>query len=881
MPRLLSILILLSLFAPARLRAATAADRAFQAAAKAFQDGFYQRAETQFDKFIKDFPESPKQPEAVLFEAEARIQQTNYPGAIELLTPHLSASGSFKDQYVFWLGEANNRKGDYAAATNFYGKLIQEFPASDRALASAVRYAAVLGNLQQWKQEIEFLRATNNIYQVAARTNSADEWVLRGTLLLAEAELAMKDYAAADNLLQPLGKVAMPGALAWQRQYLACRLQIAQGRNEDALLGTQNLMSRATNAAQPELRARTESLRGTILENLGRADEAIAAYTNNLAPGVAIEFQQTAIQSITRLQVAAGKLPAATKLVEDFVAANPASQHSDAILLTLGEMYLRQSLENSSTNAAASTNMARAISAFQELTNKFPASPYVGKSQLDLGWCFWYLEKLPESEAAFQSAVAKLPVTATGDVAVAYFKLGDTCFRQGKLSAAISNYNAVIDRCFTSDLAELRTNLCEPALYQVVRAGISSGDLNSASNAFSRLLVSYPSGFHADQAILLLGQNRNNTGNPASARKLFQDYLKTAPQSALRPEVELALARTYERELAWTNAVHEYDGWLAAYTNNPAQPRAEYCRAWALFQAGDETNAFINFTNFIARFPTNEFAAQAQWWVADHYADSGNNLEAERNYELLSHRPTASVEEQGQAKMSAGRAAIKRQAWNDASDYFSKLASNTNCPEDLRAQALFAYGDVLMVRDGVTNKMDDFKEAMTVFTRIGELFPSNRLAVLALGEKAACLIQWAQLTHDPGALTNALASFQTIVADTNCDVAARSAARVGRAVVLEKIAAGKAGIERTALLQDALNGCLDVLYGAGEGQSDPFWVKRAGLEACVLADALGRPAQVVNVYRRLEELLPPMKPWLEKQILKIESKAVTGERAGQ
>jgi TolA-binding protein len=461
---------------------------------------------------------------------------------------------------------------------------------------------------------------------------------------------------------------------------------------------------------------------------------------------------------------------------------------------------------------------------------------------------------------------------------VAHFKLADTLYRQTNFSGAAAQYKLVVEQCGRPALLGASTNLCEPALYQWVRSSLAANDMASASNALAQLLSAYPLGFHADQAILLLGQDRSNNGNPAGARKLFEGYLKSAPESPLKGEVQLAVARTYEREGAWTNAVRQYNTWLAENTNNPAVPRAEYSRAIALWQSRDETNAFVQFTNFVARFPTNELALPSQLWVADYYYEHGNPVEAERNYELLSHRSN-SGETPYQSLMMAGRAAIKRQSWNDASDYFTKLASNTNCPEDIRAQALFAYGDLLIARDGVTNKINDFKQAMAVFSRIGELFPSNRLAVLALGEKADCLIQWAQLTHEPGSLTNALESFQAVVSSTNAGIRSQSAARVGKSVVLEKIASGKSGPERAVLLQAALNECLDVIYSADEN-SDPFWTKRAGLQASALAETLGQPAQVASVYRRLELLLPPMRPWLEKQIARLEGRTLTVERTG-
>src|ERR1039457_268090 len=69
-----------------RLAAASAADRAFDAAAKAFQDTFYDRAEAGFSNYCRTFPTAPRLAEAILLQAEARMELTNYAGAIELLS---------------------------------------------------------------------------------------------------------------------------------------------------------------------------------------------------------------------------------------------------------------------------------------------------------------------------------------------------------------------------------------------------------------------------------------------------------------------------------------------------------------------------------------------------------------------------------------------------------------------------------------------------------------------------------------------------------------------------------------------------------------------------------------------------------------------------
>ena len=231
------------------------------------------------------------------------------------------------------------------------------------------------------------------------------------------------------------------------------------------------------------------------------------------------------------------------------------------------------------------------------------------------------------------------------------------------------------------------TNLVEPALYQIVRAGLAGGNLAAASNALSRIVSDYPKGFYADRGVLLYGQRMGRERSPAEARKSFEDFIKKVPEAGLRPELELAIARTYEQEDAWAKAIAVYNQWLETFTNHAARPEAMFYRGEAMFHAGDDTNAYSSFTNFMALYPNNALAAQAQWCIADHYWNMGSYQRAENDYQIVA-RNWPGTRAGYEALMMAGRAAFLRQGWSDAVTYFTKLANDTNCPPDVHFRAV-------------------------------------------------------------------------------------------------------------------------------------------------------------------------------------------------
>ena len=177
--------------------------------------------------------------------------------------------------------------------------------------------------------------------------------------------------------------------------------------------------------------------------------------------------------------------------------------------------------------------------------------------------------------------------------------------------------------------------LGDRALYQSLRANLELKDVAGASNAMARILKLYPAGDLAGTSLLLVGEGLADSRQPAAARALFEKFQEQFPNSPLQPQVELAIARTYEQEQNWPAAIGKYSDWLNDFPTNTLRPQAEYALALADFRAGNETNAFVRFTNFVARFPTNDLAPLAQWWVADHFFGAGDFVDAEKNYQLF------------------------------------------------------------------------------------------------------------------------------------------------------------------------------------------------------------------------------------------------------
>jgi TolA-binding protein len=866
--------------------AGTREDRAYAAAVSAFQDGMWSRAETEFAQFIQKYPNSSRVPQAVLTQAEAAFEQGKLQETITLLTAHKAGAGNLADVYVYWIGQAQYRAGNFPAAADTFVSLVRDFPASSLRLLAVVEAAAAQAQLKEWRQLSAVLEETNGVFRLSAQTDPTNELVARGSLLLARARFAQKDYPGATAALEALNPPSLAPRLNWQRAYLLYQVRLAAGDTNTALAVTTNLVQIAEAERDDALQAEGLMLRAQVLEQLGQKSGALAACQDLLRLNAPPDRVRQAILKLAGLAAAQGQFAEAEESLEKFRAQFPGSAAADVALLTLGELQLKNYtvlLASANLPPEATNRLMAAQAYFERFFRAYTNSPLAGKAYLDRGWCLWETaqlaqiagdskavrQKTAESLTNFQSAVKLLLLQPPSeDLAVAWFKTGDALFAQKNFTNALSNYRRVADD-FTNFPAVMQT-LGDRALYQMVRANLELTNLAGASSAMDRLLKMYPAGNLADRGLLLVGEGLVDARKPADARAVFEQFEEMFPNSSLRPEAELAVARTYELDQNpdWPAAIRLYENWLKDNPTNALRPRVEYALASACFHAGNETNAFELYTNFVAQFPTDTNASLAQWWVADHYFRLGgtNYVAAERNYKLLYQNTNwQSSPLVYPARMMAGRAALGLPSYKDAIDHFTSLTSDTNCPPDLNAQALYAYGSALMQLDSKDprNPLANFQKALEVFNQLCQMYPTNEPGVLAWNGIGDCNLQ---LTNYDGA-TNAYAQ---VFNSPYANVSARSRAQIGFGLALEKKAGLPAAENPDALLRLALDNYLDV-FDASVGKNlrtnevaDPFWVKKAGLQALPLVQSLG-VADPEKFFDHLERLFPQLKESLEKK----------------
>lgn len=875
----------LTLLWPAALPAQTATNelQALQVAKRAFSDAVYDVAERQFAEFALTFPRSPQVPEAILFQAQAALQQRKVDAALAVLTAQFTNAGALADQYRYWQGKAHLEAGNFAAAADTFAQLVRDFSGSVLLLEASYTEAEARFKLGQYPQVIQLLQRPEGTFQAAARVRANDELAARGRLLLAETLLLSRDPKAAEQTLRALGETNLVPEFKWRRQYLLCRVQLADGRSPEALDGTTNLLALATGAAQPGLVAESIALQADLLQRLGRFPAAAQAHERNLAEGVPAAYRRQALLHLIELSLAQGNIADAAQRLDEFLSRHPEDHAADLALLTLGELHLKLAATGAATNVSAlatnvpavtnrwlatTNHLLAARTYFEQLLTTHTNSPWVGKAHLNRGWCLWLEHKVPECLAAFLFATQSLPPSE--DLAVARFKVADLQFQANDLTNAFQNYQSVV-KDFAA-FQRVRTGLVDQALYQLLRVSLTLGNLADAADAMKQILEGFPESEYRDRSILLVGQGYTQANQPAEARALFVELGRRIPNSPLVPELGLAIARTYIQEKNWAGAIGRYTEWLASFPTNSLRARAEFNRAWASYQAGQLTNAFALFTNFVAQFPQDTLAPRAQFWVATYYYDQKDFVNAEKNFQnnlLLQHTNFAS-----QARMMAGRAAFARQGWKDAYDHFTAVVNDNEAVRtapDLAAEAFFALGDTIVLQEPDPNKpIQKFVAAREAFSKIPQLFATNALVPRAWGRIGDCYLQMGSV--DAKQYEGATNAYYRALTAPAADLATRSQAELGIGHALRFLARSRPEPEKSALLKAAFERYYQVVIEKNlrPGETpDPFWFKEAALNAGALAEESARWDVAIAIYQRLAAALPHLRPTLDVKIEQV------------
>jgi tetratricopeptide (TPR) repeat protein len=840
---------------------------AFTAAFNLFDDGHYSFAESNFNNFLNQFTNSSHRADAILYLARARLEQSNYSGAISLLESNFAGARNqaLARDYVFWIAKAHFSAGDYERAAEGFSNFAKNFPDAPARIEAAYDEADACARMKQWPEVIGLLQPANGVFHQAAADNPKSDFVTMGSLLLGEALFAETNYSEAEKVVSGVDTNAVSPDFRWRRQYLRCQIKLAAGDAGEALNESTNLLDVAFG---PRHQAESVFLQGEILEKLGRLPLALQTYIQNL-DNLPEGLQAQALARTVELTVSLHtNAPAEAIQALEGLARRTRTNGLDVARFSLGELYLQayfhplKPLEGTNAAPAPTNCLEQALTNFTIVIRDFAHSPLTPKAHLDRAWCYWAEGKFAEAKFDFAEAANTLPFSE--DQAVARFKLADAQLADSDYDGAAANYKLLLEKY--KEWPAITNGLFDLALYQLAEADIHRGDDDGARVAVGKILEWYPVSFFGDRGLLLVGEDLDSRKfDYAAARKVFRDVLERSPDSPLAAEAQYAIAQTYDHERDWPDAISQYNQWATNYSRHPLLPEVEFSLGLAYDQAGMETNALVVFSNFVVRFSTNALAAWAQNWVADYHYDRQDFPTAEKDYQVVFQKFAAAGNLAWHARLMAGKAALAHLAVDDARQYFLELVASNNAPAAVANQGWFALGDAyFQLFQSDTSNPTNLNNAVTALSRLTNGAPTNAIAVEALGRLGDYYGYWADINKSaPYAYAEAIKMYGAVVnfPPASVSVAARSQAEVGLGMIAEK----------QHQTEKALEHYLIVIYEPDPNRVDPYWLDRAGEFAARLCEAQQKWEQAIRIYRRLIQAAPALGPVLNKKIAAAQS----------
>lgn len=879
----------------------------FKAASKALEDGgaLLENAEQDFAAFIDQFPQSPRVPAAVLGQAQSHFKRGKEKEARELLAGRIAAAGKLTDEYLYWIAECDFRLGKFDEAEKGFAQLLRDYPGSARALEASYGQGEVLLKRKKYPAVIKLLNDPDGVFRTQSSLRPKDEIGVLGLLTLGEALLAggrRQEYEGAlrSELNHRIDSVDTANIeLHWRWRHLEYRNAMAGDQVDKALGYAESLINLAGEMVDKEWLGESVFRKAEALIKLGRVDDAVNAYQDALNPKMPRHWQRQALDQIVVLRISQKKNAESIAFLGQIVTNFPTAPDLDLLHLTIGEISLGEFSDSRTAEVQVSpallantTNyLGLARSQFDLLITNFPSSARLDRAFLHRGECFEFAGQDALALRDFSQAAARAEA-ATNRVlqARAIFKMGDANFKLTNHLAAVTSYQRSLDEF--GDLPEVKNGFGSRAIYQMATAAARLNDLHLAQTALKRMRGDYPATEFYGRAALLVGQALNDAGRHDLALTVFSncitDFEKKAVELPLRSELTLASSVTHSYKGDYAKGIDAVGAWLASddNKNHPLLPRAQFELGRLYSNAGQLSNAFGVYTHFVVSHRTNQLSSFARQWLADYYfskiAEDDNNAPiAEKYYQIIFQTTNWPASELTyRARFMAGQCAMTRQGWNEARDYFSALAGDKEAPDEWRARAYFAIGDVI-IHDPQGDRVERWSRAINVFNAIVGGFTNTTLHPLALGRLGHCNFQKGSLVNKKH-YDDAMVFYQRVIDHPAADAAALSEAKYALGIALQT----KARLQDPAdkkLLAAARDQWREVYHfeKLNLERPDPYWLERATIAFAESLIEDGDAKTSVSVLRRLQRELPHLRDSLEARIkAQTESRKVDPVTAG-
>ncbi len=691
-------------------------EEAIFVAKKAFEDGFYDVSIGLLERFLANYPNSPKAPEVNLLIGECYFHQNRFLDALKKFEELLNQpqARKIKDAALYWTAEVHFRGNAFSKAAEYYKMVVDEFPKSEYVPASYYSLGWCFFQEGKFGDALGYFKIVEDKFPREPQAQDASFKIL-------ECLYNLKDYVGLKEKIKSYLRAYPKDAvrISYLYFYLGEANYYSNNFNEaieaysEALSNTSDEKMQALSRlgiGWSDLKLKKYKEAQDIFDRI-KPDNLQKASLDVLLLGEAILYFETSRFSEAR--------DAYGKLLD--ITADPAV----AIQAYLGKADALYNLGD----------YKEATNIYKEALGKIGPEDNIPQEIIDklhygLSWSYLKEGNFKEAISEFQKLIQHTEDKIFKISALC--QIGDTYQDSGNYDKAAQAYDDILKNypdSFYSDYVQ----------YQLGLVLTKMRNFDGAIMAFGALKKNFPSSKLLDEATYALGLAYFQKEDYASSRDVFASFQTQFKESNLKPQAIYLEGTSLYNLGKFNEAIEVFKNILRAYAQDTELvQKAEYEIADCYYQMGNEEEAMNRFKALRSRYPDSKLTAEVIWWLGEyHYRH--NDLDLARRYfsSLVQDFPKSNLVVSAYYAMASTYQ--EESKYQQAVDNFNKVIEMDN--SDLAGTAAVAMADIYVKQDKFDLALATYKEVIQrnpnltylIYPKMADIYRRTGNYDLALG----------------------------------------------------------------------------------------------------------------------------------------------------
>jgi TolA-binding protein len=340
----------------------------------------------------------------------------------------------------------------------------------------------------------------------------------------------------------------------------------------------------------------------------------------------------------------------------------------------------------------------------KKLLNEYPGSEYSGSALHWIGESYIREDKLEEAVNFLTDAIQDKKNNKFIDNTI--YSLASIYEKTGDYDNAVKYYDQLISYHKDSPLvnsARIRIGVCYFKLK----------DYQSSIIELNNPVLSDLPGNLFSESLYLLANSYYRVQEYGKAEKTYKEIIQNYPSASIVREVTYGLAWTYFQQKKYNDAYNIFNS--LSEDSDTLGIKSFYWKGESKRYAGQESEAFDIYFEFLKRFPDSKLFESVQYQVALLYFHSGNYDLAEKY--LLTAVNSYDISVKARAFTILGEIELRRKDYPSAIEYFNNVLNTSGVEPELQNRSLLGLGVAYYYQD-------KHKEAVESLTEIDTKEPT-------------------------------------------------------------------------------------------------------------------------------------------------------------